>query len=97
MKGMAFRGLRASLDARNPLFVQVSFGEARVLQRLGRTEEAIAVLEAIAGGKDFMFHQRRGDRLHVFLFVFKNAFRVSVALIDNPSDFVDAPVPPQQS
>ena len=57
--------MRQAVDPTDPLLVQACFGEARVLQRLGRTQEAIELLAPVAQGDDFQARQEADARIAV--------------------------------
>jgi len=60
-----YRDLRTDLETDDPRYIQAAFGEARVLQKLGRAQEAVTVLEPIARGTDFQARQEAESRIAV--------------------------------
>jgi tetratricopeptide (TPR) repeat protein len=61
----SFRDLRESLDKGTELYRQATFGEARILQKLGQYDAAIAVLQDLTTADDFAARQQAESRIAV--------------------------------
>jgi outer membrane protein assembly factor BamD (BamD/ComL family) len=60
-----FRALRQAVDPADPLHAQAAFGEARVLQKLGQNDAAIAVLQTMLGSDDYTTRQKAENQIRV--------------------------------